>query len=833
MLAYFSHLLTPADSVRPRLSVETLLQDVRYGIRVLRRNSGFTLVAVLTLALGIGANTALFSVIDAVLLRPLPYTDSDRLINIGSEDVATKARVYGVSFTKLQRIQSLSQAFENTGSYYGLPLSLAMQGAPEQIQAAHATRGFFAVFDVKPVLGRGFLPQEDESGGADVAVVTDNFWRNHLGGRLDAIGQTIPLDGRSVTVVGVLPASFRFPFQQFEPDVWLPRVFEHAVLGPVRVRSGATYLFTVARLQKGVSVAQAQAELTAINAGYKRDYPGFADATKFGLVADPLKESLVGDIRKPLLVLLAAVGFVLLIGCANVASLLLARATSRQREIAIRSAIGASRVRLIRQLLTESILLSFGGGAIGVALAFIAVRLLGSLPQGTVPLANEIALNPPVLAFTLILSLFTGIGFGLMPSLLAARQDLNQTLKEGKGSAEQGSGRGRSQALLVIAEVAVAAILVTGAGVLIKSFGKLTSVNPGFDAQNLTTFSLKLSETRYPLPAQRAEFFRRAVEEIQTIPGVQSTAAVRYLPVAPGGLFIYFCPERMACQGLGHDPFIFNQVITPDYLKTMRIPLLRGRFFDAHDVAGSKPVVMINDSTARRYFVGRDPIGLHITSTREKIPMEIVGVVGDVKTGGLSAQVVEEMYQPLEQSPILTMTVVVRSSGDPAALLSAARHKIAQLDPDLPLANIASMKEVISTSGRVTQSRLTAQFTGAFALLALLLTTIGVYGVVTYSVSQRTQEMGLRMALGANRTDVLRLVIVQGMRFVLAGLAIGFTAALALTRLIKTLLFGTSATDPLTFATVTLLLVAASCLACYLPARRAAGLDPLVALRYE
>ena len=813
--------------------METLTQDVRYGFRALRKNLGFTLVAVLTLALGIGANTALFSVIDTVLLRPLPYKDSDRLVSISSEDVATKARVFGVSFPKFHRIQSLSQAFESTGATYGLPLSLAMHGTPEQVNGAHVTRGFFDVFGVKPVLGRGFLPPEDENGGADVAIVSDSFWRSHLDGNREALGQTLALEGRSVTVVGVLPAGFRFPFQQPEPEVWLPRVFDHALLGPVRVQTGATYLFTVARLRNGVSIAQAESELLAINAGYKRDFAGFADASKFEPTLETLKENLVGDVRKPLLVLLAAVGFVLLIGCANVASLLLSRATSRRREIAIRSAIGASRLRLIQQLLTESILLSFGGGAVGVALAWVAIRLLRSLPQGIVPLANHVALNPSVLGFTLILSLVTGIGFGLLPSLLAAHQDLNQTLKEAKSSGPQGTRHGHSQALLVIAEVAVAAVLVIGAGVLIKSFDKLTDVNPGFDSGNLTTFSLKLSETRYPSAAQRAEFFRRFTEEIQAIPGVQSAAAVRYLPIAPGGLFIYFCPEGTACQGLGKDPFVFAQTVTPDYFKAMRIPLLRGRFFDAHDIAGSKPVVMINDSTARRYFSGRDPIGLHLTGTREKVAMEIVGVVADVKTGGLSAQSVEEMYQPIEQNPSSTMTMVVRSDGDAAPVLTAVRHEVAQLDPDLPMANLASMREVISRSGRVSQSRLTAQLTGAFALLALLLTAIGIYGVVTYSVAQRTQEMGLRMALGANRGDVLRLVIAQGMRFVLVGIAIGFTAALALTRLLKTLLFGTSATDPLTFATVILLLIVVASLACYVPARRAASLDPLIALRYE
>ena len=814
--------------------METLWQDMRFGIRVLRKNAGFTVVAVLTLAFGIGANTALFSVIDAVLLRPLPYPDSDRLVAIALQDVSTKYRNFVISYTKLQRIQSQSQLLEGTAGYYPLPLSLAMHGTPEQVNAAHTTRNLFEVLGVEPAIGRGFLPQEDEEGGGDVAVVTDAFWHRHLGASRDAIGQPIPLDGRNVIVVGVLPPNFRFPFLQTEePGVWLPRVFKHSLMGPVRVRTGASFVSTVARMKRGVSINQVESELASINAAYKRDFPGFADALKFELAVESAKEAIVGDVRKPLLVLLAAVGVVLLIGCANVASLLLARATARRREIGIRTAIGASRTRLIRQLLTESVVLSLMGGALGILLAYVGVRLLDVLPDSVLPHTNAVGLNLPVLAFTAVLCLVTGIGFGLLPSVTSSRQNVNETLNEARGSSTQSRRGGRSQALLVMAEVAVAALLVIGAGVLIKSFAKLAGVNPGFDADNITTFSLKLSETRYPQPAQRSEFFRRLIEEMKTIPGVQSIAAVQHLPVSPGGLFIYFCPEGAVCQGLGKDPFISTQIITPDYFKTMHIPLLRGRFFDDHDVAGSNPVVIINETTASRHFSGRDPIGLHITGTREKIPMEIVGLVADVKSFGVGASAPVEMYQPLEQSPSSTMRVIVRSQGDPAMMLSAARKKIAQLDPDLPIAGVASMKEVIAASGSVSQSRLTAQFTGTFALFALLLTAIGIYGVVTYSVAQRTQEMGLRMALGANRGDVLRLVISQGMRMVLLGIAVGFVAALALTRLIKTLLFGTSATDPLTFACVLLLLVLVAVLACYVPARRAAALDPLVALRYE
>lgn len=811
--------------------METVWQDIRFGVRVLRKNAGFTAVAVLTLALGIGANTALFSVIDGVLLRPLPYRDSGQLVSIGSEDIATRNRFPAVSYTKLQRIQQQSQTLAGTGGYFSMPVSLTTNGVPEQVIAGRATRNFFEVLKVTPARGRGFLPQEDADGGADVAILTDSFWHSRFSGNLNILGQAIPLDGRSVAVIGILPADFRFPFEEPAPDVWMPRAFEYPAMGQVRIRTGATYLFVIGRLRDGMSLTQARSEIATINQGYKQDFPGFADAVRIGLVTDELKEALVGGVRTPLLVLLAAVGFVLLIGCANVAGLLLARATSRRREIAIRSAIGASRIRLIRQLLTESALLSLAGGAVGVCLGFAGVRMMRALPPGTIPLTGEITLNASVLAFTLFLSLITGVGFGLLPSLLASRQDLNETLKEARGSSTQGPRSGRSQSALVIAEVAVAAVLVIGAGILLRSFGRLERVNPGLEAEGVMTFSTKLSEKRYPQPAQQAEFYRRLTEEVEAIPGVQSAAAVRYLPLGGGGLFVYFCPEGMVCQGMGKDPLIFTQAATPDYFKTMHIPLLRGRFFDEHDNARGKPAVIINDKTAKRYFAGRNAIGMHLANSRDRIQMEIVGVVGDVKSRGLNAASVEEMYQPSQQSPSAAMTLVIRAGGDPEALVTAVRRRVAQLDPDLPLANIGSMEKVIATS--VTQSRLTSQFTAVFAILALLLTAIGIYGVVTYSVAQRTHEMGLRMALGARRADVLRLVIGQGMRVVLAGIGIGFIAALALTRLLKTLLFGTSATDPLTFGGVVVILLFVAVVACYLPARRAASVDPLVALRYE
>jgi putative ABC transport system permease protein len=811
--------------------IETLLQDLRFGARMLRKNLGFTVVAVLTLALSIGANTAIFSVIEAVLLRPLPYKNSDQLVSIGTDNVQRGVTGLPVSFTKMTRVKEQARTLQSVGAYFPVNASLTMHGAPEQIPAARTTSSFFDVLGVVPAEGRGFLPEEDCEGGADVAIISDSFWHSHFGAAPDLIGQTIPLDGKSVTVVGVLPANFRFPFQQPEPEVWLPRVFDPVALTPAMIRTGASFLAVYARLQPRESLPQSQAELNAINETYKQDFPGYVDASNYSLEIVSLKESLVGPLRVTLLLLLSAVGFVLLIGCTNIASMLLARSTTRQKEIAIRQALGASPPRLVRQLLTESVLLSAFGGVFGVALAAGCLRLLRLLPPGTIPRIEEVSLDAAVLIFSLVLCIVTGIAFGLVPSLLASHRDVNETLKEsGRGSNEGRKSRS-SRAALVIVKVAVAVVLATGAGLLMKSFGNLMHVDPGFSPSGVTTFLMTLPKSRYPQPPQQAEFYRRLVDSAQTLPGVQSAGASSFLPLAGALRYVYFCPEGTVCQGLGKDPVIAVRQITPDYLQTMRIPLLRGRTFNEQDIAGVKPVVIINQTVAQKYFPAQDPIGKHLANSREKIQMEIVGVVGDVKFTGLNTPYIPEMYMPQAQNPAATMTLVVRSTSNPQPLIAAVRRKTAEIDPDLPFSNVASMSDVLSAS--VAQPRLTTQFTGFFAALALLLTAVGIYGVLVYSVTQRIHEMGIRMALGASRCEILKIVVGQGMKLVLTGLALGLVVSLVVTRLLASLLFGTSARDPLTFAAVTLLLIVVALLAAYIPARRAAMVDPIVALRYE
>ncbi len=811
--------------------IETFLQDVRFGARMLRKNPGFTVVAVLTLALSIGANTAIFSVIDAVLLRPLPYKNSSRLVSITTDNAQRGIQGLPVSFTKMTRMKEQSRTLQSVGAYFPVNASLTTHGVPEQISAARATGGFFEVLGVIPAEGRGFLPEEDREGGADVAIISDGFWHSHFGAAPDLIGRAIPLDGKSVTVVGVLPASFHFPFQQPEPDVWLPRVFDPVALTPAMIRSGASFLGVYARLQLGVSLAQSQAELNAINEIYKKDFPGYVDASNYSLQIVSLKESLVGPLRVTLLLLLSAVGFVLLIGCTNIASMLLARSTTRQKEIALRQALGASRPRLLRQLLTESLLLSALGGILGVALAAGGLQLLRLLPVGTIPRIEEVSLDAGALIFSLVLCVVTGIAFGLAPSLLASHRDVHETLKEGGRGSSEGRQSKTSRAALVVVEVAVAVVLVTSAGLLLKSFGNLMHVDPGFNPSGVTTFLMTLPKSRYPLPEQQAEFYRRLVESVQTLPGVQSAGVSSFLPLAGALRYVYFCPEGIVCQGLGKDPVIAVRQITPDYLQTMRIPLLRGRVFNQQDIAGVKPVVIINQTVAQKYFPAQDPIGKHLANSRDKIQMEIVGVVGDVKFTGLNTPYIPEMYMPQAQNQAATMTLVVRSTSNPQPLIAAVRQKTSEIDPDLPFSNVASMSEVVSAS--VAQPRLTAQFTGFFAALALLLTAVGIYGVLAYSVTQRTHEMGIRMALGASPSEILKLVVGQGMRLVLSGLVLGLVVSLAVTRLLTTLLFGTSARDPFTFAAVILLLIVVALLAAYIPARRASQVDPIVALRYE
>ncbi len=811
--------------------MQTLWQDLKFALRMLKKNPGFTAVAMLTLALGIGANTTIFSVINAVLLKPLPYGDADRLLAISQTDRASGTTGVSVSFTKFTAILEQNKSLASVGAFYAYSPSLVSDREPELLNAVRVSGDLFRVLGVRPFLGRDFLPEEEVPGGNDVAVLSDGFWHSHFAADPGILGKTISLDGKRVAVVGVLPASFHFPLQFPEPDVWLPRVSESNFLTPQQIHSGAGYLSVVARLGTGETLSRVQAELAAIDGRYRNQFGSYVDATKYSLAATSLAEGLVGPLRSSLLVLLAAVGFVLLIACANVANLLLARATSRGREIGIRKALGATRSRLVRQLLSESLLLALGGGALGIVLATMLMPALRALSPGTVPRLAEARIDASVLLFSLLLCGLTGVLFGLMPSLQAAGKELQGALKEGSRGSSQGGHRARFRAFLVVAEIGMALVLMTSAGLLIESFARLMRVNPGLSTKGVMTFPLTLPPVRYSQAQQQEAFYRQLLEAVRTIPGVQAAGATSYMPLAGSARFGFFCPEGHTCLGIGKDPVIAMRQVSIGYFDAVRTPVLRGRVFNERDTAAGQPVVVINQTTATRYWPGQDAVGKHLANSRDRVQREIVGVVADVKFGGLNAASTEEMYLPMAQAPWPTMTLVVRSSANPQPLVAAVRAKIAESDPDLPVTGILSMEEVVATS--VAQPRIIMQFVGVFAGFALLLAAIGIYGVVAYSVTTRKQEMGIRVALGARPADILRLVVGQGMRMTFLGVALGVVVSLALTRLLASLLFGVHATDPFVFIAAALVLAATAFAACYIPARRATRVDPIVVLRYE
>jgi len=808
--------------------VGTFLQDIRYGLRRIVQNPGFSAIAVLTLALGIGATSTIFSVVNAVLLRPLPFHDPQHLVAVSQVTTDTQAGAVPMSFTKYEAIRDQSQSLARIAVYYPISPSLGGESEPEQIAAARVSGDLFGLLGVAPQLGRGFDAAEMTPGGADAAVITDGLWHRRFGGEPTVLGRTLRLDGKDVTVVGVLPAAFRFPLQLPEPQVWMPRVSEPDALTPAQVHSGASYLSFVARLQPGRTIAQAQAELDTINARYREQYGSYVDATRFRLQAQSLAESLVGTSRPPLALLLAAVAFVLLIVCTNVASLQLARGSARVREMAVRKALGASRVRLVRQLLVESLALSLVGGALGLLLALAAVPLAQQITAGTLPRLEETRVDGTVLLFSLALCGLTAVAFGVVPALHASRGDLQTGLRQGGRGSSDGAARSRLRVLFV-GEVAVALVLLTGAGLLVRSLAGLVSVDPGFKPQGVTAIPITLPVARYSQPARQADLFRQLLERAAALPGVKAAAATSYVPLSGAFRFVFFCPEGRVCEGIGKDPVIAQRQITPDYFEATRTPLRRGRAFTAADTAQSLPVVIVNETTARRYWPGADPIGKHLANSRDKVQREVVGVAADVKFRSLDAPNIEEMYLPLAQSPWPSMTVLVRSDADPRPLVAAVRQELARLDPDIAVSGVQSLDEIVS--GSVAQPQLVERVVAVFAVLALVLASIGIYGVMSYSVAERTRELAVRMALGAGPREILRLVLGEGLGLTAAGLVLGLAVSLAATRLMSSLLFGVSATDPVTFGGAVAVLAATALLASFLPARRGMRLSPVRALR--
>lgn len=812
--------------------IEDVWQDLVFGVRMLLKNPGFTFVAVLTLTLGIGANTAIFSVVNAVLLRPLPFQDAARLVWFWEHQPDFEH----ASFTPADFLdyQAQNQAFEEMTAYRGMGFTLTSDRQPEMISGLIVSSNFFSLLGIKPELGRALQPEDGRAGAARVAVISHSFWQQRFGGNANVIGKTLTLSGESVTVVGVAPPSLNAPGMTDRVEVWLnPRNvvpdFLLTDVGDMLANRGLHYLAVIARLKPGVSFPQAQTDISAIAARLQQQHPESNAGHTVQLIS--LHQRTVGDVRYALLVLLCAVGVVLLIACVNVANLMLARAVSRQREIAIRTALGAGRFRIIRQLLTESLVLAALGGACGWLLASWGVHWLVALSPADTPRLDEIGLDRQVFAFTSIVSLVTGIIFGLMPALMVSKPDLNTALKESTPSMTSSAGPRRLRGGLVIAEIALALMVLVGAGLLVRSFVRLRAVDPGFEPEHLLTMSIGLTDTKYEQAARRIAFSKDFTTRMEALPGVQGVAIANDLPIMGTDTAMVLSVEgRQPTPGEELMPGV--HIINPRYFQTMGITLLKGRAFTEHDTNDAPPVVIVNETMARRLWPGQDAVGKRIKLGQGNLPWtEVVGVVRDVKHNGLQAGPSLDAYTPFFQNPWPFLAVALRSNLDPAALISMVRREVQAIDPTQAADEFKPMHNLIAES--VGARRLSLALFALFAVVALLLAAVGIYGLISYSVAQRTHEIGVRMALGAQRGDVLRLVIRQGMLLALIGVGIGLAGALALTRLMTTLLYEVSTTDPITFAVIAALLLGVAWLACYLPARRATKVDPMVALRYE
>lgn len=815
--------------------MESLFKDIRYGARSLWKRPGFTAVAVITLALGIGANTAIFSVVNATLLRPLPFKDADRVVMLWGflPKMAQTTDKLPASAPNFLTLRDRNHSFENMSAFRSWAWQMTGGGEPELLRGARVSSDFFQAVGANPILGRSFMPEEDMPNRAPVAVISYGLWQRHFGGDQNLVGKTLTLTGQTVMVVGVMPRGFQFPGGanmipglQFalQNDVWMPIAFTD----DEKSREGNLNLAVIGRLKPGVSATQAETELRTL----EQDLPLGKIGYTFNVLA--LQQQMVGKIRKLLLVLLATVALVLLIACANIANLLLSRATSRQKEIAIRAALGAGRVRLIRQLLTESLLLSLTGGALGFLLAGWGSSLLVSLIPEDVPRIHEVSVDGRILAFTLLVSFVTGVVFGLAPALQASKLDLNESLKEGLRGTTAGLRQNRLRSLLVVSEVAMALVLLISAALLIKSFVRLQEVKPGFNPANVLTMDIQLpgqTPSRYAKDEERTAFFQGLMDRIKTLPGVDNAGAVVTLPLTGAFESTDLILPGQESLSDAQRPEADYTTVTTDFFTTMQIPLLQGRQFNTRDKHGAPGVIIINDILARTCWPNENPIGKHFTVGFEKDPREIVGVVGSIKQTTLDAVARPAMYMPHLQSASPGMTVLVRTSGAPLAMAAAVRDQVWAIDKNVPVTNIQTMEQVLGAS--VAQPRFSMLVVGLFAALALILASVGIYGVMAYSVSRRAHEIGVRMALGARTGQVLQLVLKEGLTLTLLGIAIGLVGAFALTRLMASLLFGVSAKDPYTFAAVSILLATVALLACYVPARRATKVDPLVALRYE
>jgi putative ABC transport system permease protein len=798
-----------------------LLQDLRYGVRMLWKQPGFTLVAVLTLALGIGANTAIFSVVNAVLLQPLPYGDPDRLVWMWG-DIRNGGNRASVSPPDFLDYRAQNSVFEQFGASFTVDSSanLTGSGEPERLTSRLVTANYFDVLGVRPLYGRGFTAEEERFGRHRVTVLSYGLWQRRFGADQAIVGREITLNDEPYTVIGIMPPDFRAPLAA---ELWGPMPLDH----PGMKARAAHFLRPIGKLKGGVTLAQAQSEMDAIARRLEEQYP--TSNTGWSLLLVPLQERMIGNRKPALLVLFGAVAFVLLIACVNVANLMLVRAVSRRKEIAVRAALGASRWRIARQMLTESLLIALAGGMLGFLLSAWGIDLLVAFSAGNLPPTARISMDATVLAFTVGISVLTGMLFGLAPALQMLKVNLNDSLKaEGRGGAES-LGRNHTRNLLVVMETAIAVVLLVGAGLLIRSLIRLQNVHPGFDAENVLTLRLDLSQKKYDKPEKNAAFFSQLETRVAALPGVEVVGMTTELPLSgqPNDLGFTVAGRPPVRPNEGYDAD-FRRVNRPIF-QALRIPLLRGRHFTEQEVSAGTPVLIVSEALARAVFPNEEPLGQRLLLSPTDPPREIIGIVGDVSHRGLDLQKRATIYLPTHATT--WKNLVIRTTADPLSLASEVRREIKTLDPELALASVKPLEQLVYES--VAEPRYRTTLLGLFAAVALLLAAIGLHGVLAYAVTQRTHEIGIRMALGAKARDVLRLVIGHGIKLALIGVGLGLGAALALTRLMKTLLFDVSATDPLTFVVIALLLALVALVACWIPARRATKVDPMIALRCE
>jgi putative ABC transport system permease protein len=809
--------------------MNAVLQDIRYGLRLLVKRPGFTFVAIITLALGIGANTAIFSVVNGVLLRPLPYRDANRIAVI--QEISKEGKRIQVTAANFLDWRNQSTVFEHLAAILQRTANLAGTDDAERINLAMTSADFFDVFGVQPVGGRFFIAEDEQAGHPAIVVISHGLWQRRFGADPAIIGRSLILDGNSYTVAGIAPAGFQYPDKT---DAWVPPFKLVPTLSEtmdINRARGFGFLSTVALLKPNVTLEQARAEIESITARLRAQYPE-TNNNRFDRVVT-LHANIVGDTSTVLWLLLGAVGFVLLIACANVANLMLVRATGRQKEIAIRTALGASRLRIMRQLLTESLLLALNGGALGLLLALWGVDLLTRLLPKDFPRLADISLNLAVLGFTLLVSLITGIVFGFAPAWQVSRINLQESLKENARGTT--GGRSRLRSLFVVAEITLSLVLLVGAGLLLRSFLRLEAVNTGFNAEQVLTLRLSPSGTNFAQDPQYVAYFQQVEERLRTLPGVEDVGTINTLPLEKGPTAA-FQVEGRAPLPKDQWPPVNYRAVSPGYFRALNIPILQGRGFDARDNLSAPMVVLINQATADQEFAGANPVGKRINMggvdrNNQPIWIEIVGVVGNVRSLELQEPPVPEIYTCALQDPFISMAIVVRTAVEPAALTATVRQAAQEIDKAQPVSDVRTMENIVSEA--VTQPRFNLMLLGIFGVIALVLSASGIYGVMAYTVSQRTHEIGVRMALGARHGDVLRMVMGQGLRLTAAGIGGGLLAALMLTRYLSSLLFGVSATDTLTFAVVALFLAGVALAACFVPARRAAKTDPMVALRYE